>query len=553
MNVYYLLNEEELDRWRLGALSREEGVLKEAIPVDPARWSTTPFAHQVEGVKLMMKRRVVALFDETGACKTKQVIDAACTLFEASEIDVALVVAPAQVKDVWLDADFGEVTKHCWSYASIVEYDAKNAHFEVDQYRRVKIEDARSIAPTSIEMRAVDVNVCDVKQLAWVVTSYEFLRQEDARGDFPRVEALVRKVEGKRVFLICDESSALNNHKALQTRAVATLRKFCDRVVIMNGTPDDPMTFYSQYAILDKRILGYQNFYHFRAKHAILGGFKGKQVRGIKDLDVITRKTAPYTLRRMKADCLDLPGKLPPTFITTTLSTKTWKLYQQLKEEFYVELERGTLLAQNAAVKTLRLAQLTSGFLGGWFNSETDEPEVEEVSDEKTSELVRYLEQRYSNDERYQAIIWCRFRPEIARLFDRLRSRFKDVAIESLVGGQSKQHRKSAVELLHPESDYDGPVLLVGQPQAGRFGLNFTKANHVVNLSRDYSLMNRKQSEDRVDRPGQKRVVDIVDVLTSGPSGEKTVDHHQYKILLNKTEVARLTTEGWKKILREEM
>src|SRR6267142_3733037 len=95
------------------------------IEVNPHLWKTPPFKHQVHGVLALVKNHAFALFDEMGSGKSKQVVDAACTLFQAGQVDCVVIVAPAAVRSVWLDPELGQLKKHCWVKSEVFEYHAK--------------------------------------------------------------------------------------------------------------------------------------------------------------------------------------------------------------------------------------------------------------------------------------------------------------------------------------------------------------------------------------------------------------------------------------------
>jgi SNF2 family DNA or RNA helicase len=60
------------------------------------------------------------------------------------------------------------------------------------------------------------------------------------------------------------------------------------------------------------------------------------------------------------------------------------------------------------------------------------------------------------------------------------------------------------------------------------------------------------QSEDRVHRPGQTRNVLVLDMLATGPAGQKTIDHRVVKRLREKNDLANWTVQAWKRELLEE-
>jgi SNF2 family DNA or RNA helicase len=76
------------------------------------QWPTKPYKHQVLGVDLLVNHEYFGIFDQMGCGKSAQVVNSACELALAREIDTVLIVAPASVRGVWLDPDMGEIRKH---------------------------------------------------------------------------------------------------------------------------------------------------------------------------------------------------------------------------------------------------------------------------------------------------------------------------------------------------------------------------------------------------------------------------------------------------------
>jgi len=308
------------------------------------------------------------------------------------------------------------------------------------------------------------------------------------------------------------------------------------------------LDLWSQANFLSPRILPYKNFFHFRAMFCIMGGWHQKQVIGWQNLNILQQQLAPYVIRREKKDCLDLPDKIY-TQLEVPLSEATWKTYKQMRDEAVVWLDENPTMAAQAGVRVMRLSQITSGFLGGFRPEESDleeEPRVVEVGREKLDLLREWVAARLEEQPSVKIIVWCRFRPELERVAEDL----KDLLPTYRLYGQGKKERTEAIarfsDVTNPE-----PALLAGQVQAGGFGLNLVAADHVVYLSNDFSLLSRLQSEDRVHRPGQTHHVLYLDVLATGPKGQRTIDHHVVKALRGKSDLATWTVAAWKKALEE--
>jgi len=468
---------------------------------------TVAFRHQLTGSSFLVEKPFTALFDEMGLGKSKQVIDAVEYLYSRKEIEVAVVVCPAAVQGVWDDPELGELVKHGGSVDYLVQrYDAK-----------CKLEDP----PTPLH---------------WVITSYAFLRT--AR----RLQPLLKFLKKRRYWLVVDESSFIKNRRAQQTKSVLALRMGATRCTLLNGLPvaNNLMDLWSQFNVLDPAALRHRSFFQFRGRYAVMGGWQMKQVVGYRHEDELRDRLAPWVLRREKRDCLDLPDKLY-TRLQVPLSPESWKMYQELREEMVTWLDSGDpAVATNAGVKVMRLAQVTSGYLGGFQDLR---PAVE-VGREKLDAFWDWYE---AQDPNNSIIVWCRFRKEIDRLLDELELR----AIPHVVvkGGQTPKQRDAALRFFH---DQPGTIL-VGQPQAGGWGLNLTQAFNVVYMSNDYNLTTRAQSEDRAHRSGQTHNVTYLDVLATSPQGKQTVDHAILKKLLAKEDLARWTVERWRAFIKEEV
>lgn len=80
---------------------------------------------------------------------------------------------------------------------------------------------------------------------------------------------LLNLSEKKKIFLVVDESSLVKNPVAIRTKRIIELSKKCPYKLILNGTPisKNEADLFTQWYILDWRILGYQSYYSFSANH----------------------------------------------------------------------------------------------------------------------------------------------------------------------------------------------------------------------------------------------------------------------------------------------
>lgn len=506
--------------------------------------------HQLIGMHALIRHPAFALFDEVGAGKSKQIVDPSQFMFQTGDIDTMLVVAPGSARSTWAEEDavLGEVAKHAWiSVPNVIhEY-----HSDYDEIR--------------FERDALN----------WVVTNYEFIRRE------ARLDALLKQLRGRKTWLVLDESWAIKNHKSDQARACFKLRyRRALRVTILNGTPladGSPKDLYSQMMMLDKELLGVKNYSHFRARYAVMGGYMGKQIVNWQHLEELNAKVAPYILSRRTRDCFDLPEMLDPVLVEARLTPATWAIYRQMRDDLVAWLDHASAsVAKQAVVRGLRLAQITSGYLGGIeIDGTPEDPEMpeflrrkyghapqtqttgestqevtttREIGSEKLDALIEWG--RNLNPRPEKLLVWCRFRPELDRAADRIAS---DLGYEvfKLRGGQKPEDRDAAKRALAPDGS-SSPACVVANQGAGGASINLAGASMAIYLSNDFSLLKRTQSIGRIERPGQRDPMRIVDVVAVGPKGQKTIDHHILKAIRAKDDMAKWTVGQWRKVLEEE-
>lgn len=519
--------------------------------------------HAKIGVRALLANTFFGLYDEMGAMKTAQVIITAQFLYLAGVINRVIVIAPASVRDVWFDQDLGELTLHLFEGlpARVSEFHARIRHWNTGDWKSRP------------------------DQLRWIITNYEFIARSQVRLQY----LSRRQFCGPNTLLVLDESSAVRNKTTKQSRACLTIRRRCGRVIEMNGTPvaDTPMDLMNQANILSPMILDCPYITIFRERYCVMKpNVDFPQILDWRNLDDLVGRMAPYVLRRLKEDCLDLPPKLPPVIIPVPLQPKTWTHYKAMRDNMVAWVsENEASIAGQAITKAMRLAQITSGFLGGieevfevpdeaevplfmqeedWFikhqnrltgfdTSLPDPPPgplpgpMREFSSEKIDATLKFFQEHLEQDPAFKLVIWCRFRLEMKRLTEALTARHRDVRIANIVGGQNRIDRTLALRLLHPRTAImDEPAVLIGTCGTGAMGHNFTASHVVLNMSYDYSLFKYLQSSDRNHRPGQTEAVSYFDLMATGPKGQQTIDHTILKARQKKQDVALWTAAAWR-------
>ena len=117
-------------------------------------------------------------------------------------------------------------------------------------------------------------------------------------------------------LIIADESQRIKTHNASQSKAMHELGDKARYKLILSGTPvqNEAVDIFSQYRFLDPTIFG-MNFYAFRGRYCVMGGFNRKQIVQYRDLDALIKKEHSIAYRVTKEEALDLPEQ---TFETGT-------------------------------------------------------------------------------------------------------------------------------------------------------------------------------------------------------------------------------------------
>ena len=245
------------------------------------------------------------LLFEMGCGKTLTAIMIAGTAYQMGKVEKVLVVAPTSVCSVW-PKDFAE----------FADFKANIKVLLGDKNRRIKMLN--------------DLDNFPFKALKVAVINYESTWRE---GVF---EALY---DWDADMIICDESQRIKTHDAEQSKAMHKLGDRARYKLILSGTPvqNNAIDLYSQYRFLDPTIFG-TNFYQFRNRYAIMGGFNRHQIVGYKDMDQLIQKEHSIAYRVTKEEALDLPEQ---TFLQRyiTMSSKEKGIYDRIKRESFAELE----------------------------------------------------------------------------------------------------------------------------------------------------------------------------------------------------------------------
>lgn len=349
-----------------------------------------------------------------------------------------------------------------------------------------------------------------------------------------RPEILEKLKEFDADMVIADESQRIKTYDAAQSKAMHELGDQARYKLILSGTPVQTaaIDIWSQYRFLDKTIFG-DNFFKFRGRYAIMGGYGNKKIVGYKDLEGLIKKEHSIAFRVTKDEALDLPEQ---TFETRKIqfSQKEKNLYERIKRDSYAELEGGGhITATTVLTRLLRLQQLTGGFL---VQDDAQKPQL--VSRAKLDALADIIED-YVIGSGKKLVIFARFIAEVKAIMELadkiLPKELKQVAI---YGDIKKEDRGDIVKQFQEDPE---TVLFIGQIDTAGTGITLTAADTCVYYSKNFNYATYSQSLSRIHRIGQRNCCTYIDLEIEG-----TIDELISKALSRKEDMAKTVVDNWR-------
>ena len=443
------------------------------------------------------------LLFEMGCGKTLTAIAVAGAGYQMGKVAKVLIVAPTSVCAVW-PKEFQEYADFRYTIRTLLG----------DKVKRIKELDDLERFPFPV--------------LKVAVINYESTWRE---GIFERLMAYDADL------IIADESQRIKTHDADQSKALHKLGDRARYKMILSGTPvqNDAIDIFSQYRFLDPTVFGL-NFYPFRSRYAVMGGFNRKKIVGYRDLDQLIKKEHSIAYRVTKEEAIDLPEQ---TFENRyiTLNRKERGLYDQLRRSSVAELEGGgTITATTVLTRLLRLQQFTGGFL---VEDDADRPQL--VSRGKLDALADIL-QDYVIDGRKKLVIFARFLPEIHEIEALCQKVLGKAGMRAVAiyGDIKKEERGSIVQQFQTDLN---TMVFVGQIDTAGTGITLTAADTCVYYSVNFNYATYSQSLSRIHRIGQRNRCTYIHLVA-----EKTVDETILHALAKKEDLAKTVVDDWRRL-----
>jgi SNF2 family DNA or RNA helicase len=437
--------------------------------------------HQVVMVSRLLAKRRYCFFPEMGTGKTGAVIGAAQELFGQGKLDLAIIVAPLSVLASWER----QIEKFC-----------------AVPYRTLMVTGTATNRTNRIEDVTILRKSMKKKRLLFALINYEAL------------DKWLADLLEMRAGLVCfDETNKIKNHSAKMTKASFALSDHAEYVVGLTGTPisNNISELWSQCRAVSKGFFGAGSgsYWEFVYDFCVMGGWKGKQVVGTKNLDRLDALLKSFSYRVRKDEVLDLPGR---TWVLREVSLSGSQLtaYKKAEQEFYFGVDavkRHTgehaeyaILIRNALGRLLRCQQIAAGHVRDEHGNMATWPD-----NPKLAELLEVV--REAGDQK--VVVFSRFVEDL----EAARVALEKLKVPAAVyhGGVSQGDR-AVVERRFLDKKDSLKVLLV-QVQTGGLGVDFSSASVCVFYTNWFSWGVRDQAESRVHRLGQTRNVLYVDLI----------------------------------------
>lgn len=311
---------------------------------------------------------------------------------------------------------------------------------------------------------------------------------------------------------------------------------FCKRLswqagyrLALTGTPmpNNFLDAYGQYRFINPKIFG-TSFSMFRSKYAIMGGYENRQCFGIKpEHEAEFQKRFFSAAHRVMADdVIDLPDYMDEVR-EATLAPKTMKIYRDLEKQLIAQVGNDAISVNNALVKILRLAQMTSGLV------KLDNGQ-EVILDTAKADILKDLLMDIGHGVPVAIFCWFRHELDLAMKVAKLLGR---TPVE--LSGEHK-----------PATDWKNGIwsaknsdTIVVQIQAGGTGVDLTATRYGIYFSTSHRGGDYDQSRARIRRPGSDvtKKICYYHIHAKG-----TIDKRIYSVLGKKGDAVRNLLETYK-------
>lgn len=423
---------------------------------------TPLFPFQAEAYNKLIKLKVGALYLEMGLGKTRTTLELVQRRFELGKIDRVLWFCPCSTK------------------TNLVE---------------------------QIKTHSNLLTIIDIVGLETISLSDK---------TYTYVYDLVKKY---KYMLVIDESNFVKNHRAIRSKRIITISNFCKYRLLLNGTPitRNEMDFYSQWFILDWRILGYSSFNKFSKNHLVWDEKRKKVVR-VLNADYLTNRIAPFSYSVSKKDFVNVSKKHYTVFFEM-------EFYQKKHYNRFVEFFSQNILKEENLATIYMLLNCLQHITSGRKIKKIEKTKTLDFFQNKRNPRIKTLLKTLEKiPAKEKIIIWCKYTKEIEEIHKVLSDVYGANQISLLYGGLTQREREIELEKFKRNTRF-----LLGNKKTGGYGLNLQIANFMIFYNNDFDWGTRLQAEDRIHRIGQKNNCTYIDLVAKDTIDVQIIKNLQKK------------------------
>ena len=481
------------------------------------KFKTEPLPHQRKALDKGYSLRSYAIFMDTQTGKSKTAIDLCAAHRMEGGITAILILVKLSLRKNWLR----QFNLHC-----PLPFDFYMPHTSKEREYRKWLDKPH-----------------DLKVLAVGWESLSAGRMFDLCKSF---------MMQPKVAVIGDETTYIAGHKAIRSKRSIELSGMAEYKYALTGTPilEGPLNLFMQFEYLDPNIIGIGDFYAFRNRYAVMGGYrdpktnKPMQVVGYQNLEELSETVAPFTFQAFKHEVTKLPPKRYEER-TVTLTKAQRVLYDKIKNDgaFMPKGAKEEVVLKNVLGVALRLHQVAGGYavkprIVRKFTRDGDAIEktvwdpVEIIQPRDNPKVIEIMETIEEMGKHKQGLVWCVYLPEIGAMQWALKH--MGLTFGELHGGILEPDRQPNVDRFE-KGDYQ---FILGNASTG--GMGYTMMSSQMNMfySNTFKMIDRAQAEDRAYGIGQTRAGIWVDY-----TAESTIDQTILAALADKKDVADYVRE----------
>lgn len=454
-------------------------------------WGNKPplYDHQIAGLRFVQEHPSTLLDMYMATGKTRLGVE----LIDFCQAQRVLIVGPVGALPVWRD-QLAQFARYSYQLLQLKNMDSVTVR--ADKLSKYEDDKGLTYTPTI------------------VLVNYEAVWR-------PPLSAVIRQQTWDMV--IADECHRLKSPGSKVSRFFGQLAPYVPFRIGLSGTPlaHSIMDVYGIYRFLQPSIFG-TNYKKFKNSYTITNPYT-YQIEDYINMDTFRAK---YALIRYHVPKEMLKIEKPVfSTLPIALSPQTWKVYKEVEEEFYAELdEERRVDAPNVLVKYLRLQQIESGYVP------IDGTTVSLPGGEaKMKALLSFLED-FPIDEKL--VVFARFKEEIGQIITVAKEVDRSV---KQITGQKKE--------LDEWKKTPGAVLAVNLA-AGSEAIDLTDAGFAIFYSLSYKLSEYEQAVARVNRPGQRSAPQIYVMIPEGPNGERSLGHSVFRALQERRNLLDVLLKG---------